>query len=93
MRVAFLRRVSSDGRVWGETIKGSSGTWSRSSPPRLGQEVIFQDLFRLLRYAVAHRADEKTARSFRQHPGLILNYFRAGRLISTGMVEGLNNKA
>jgi transposase len=36
---------------------------------------------------------KKIARSLRQHRGLILNYFRAGKLISSGAVEGLNNKA
>src|SRR5262245_24501126 len=36
---------------------------------------------------------KKIARSLRQHRELILNYFRAGRLISSGVVEGLNNKA
>src|SRR5262249_40646828 len=36
---------------------------------------------------------KKIARSLRQHRELILNYFQAGRLISSGVVEGLNNKA
>jgi transposase len=36
---------------------------------------------------------KKIARSLRQHRELILNYFRAQKLISTGVVEGLNNKA
>jgi transposase len=35
----------------------------------------------------------KIARSHRQHRELILNYFRAQKLISSGVVEGLNNKA
>ena len=33
------------------------------------------------------------ARSLRQHRELILNYFRAHKLVSSGVVEGLNNKA
>ena len=33
------------------------------------------------------------ARSLRQHRELILNYFRAQKLLSRGVVEGLNNKA
>jgi len=33
------------------------------------------------------------AHSLRQHRELILNYFRAQKLISSGVVEGLNNKA
>jgi len=36
---------------------------------------------------------KKIARSLRQHRELILNYFRAKKLFSTGVVEGLNNKA
>ena len=36
---------------------------------------------------------KKIARSLRQHRELILNYFRAQKLLSTGVVEGLNNKA
>ena len=36
---------------------------------------------------------KKIARSLRQHRQLILNYFRAQKLISSGVVEGLNNKA
>ena len=35
----------------------------------------------------------KIARSLRQHRELILNYFRAQKLISSGVVEGLSNKA
>jgi transposase len=33
------------------------------------------------------------ARSLRQHRELILNYFRAQKLLSSGVVEGLDNKA
>jgi len=36
---------------------------------------------------------KKIARSLRQHRELILNYFRAQKLISSGVLEGLNNKA
>ena len=36
---------------------------------------------------------KKIARSVRQHRELILNYFRAQTMISSGVVEGLNNKA
>ena len=36
---------------------------------------------------------KKIARSLRQHRELILNYFHAQKLISSGVVEGLNNKA
>jgi transposase len=36
---------------------------------------------------------KKIARSLRVHRELILNYFRAQKLLSSGVVEGLNNKA
>ena len=36
---------------------------------------------------------KKIARSLREHRELILNYFRAKKTISSGTVEGLNNKA
>lgn len=36
---------------------------------------------------------KKIARSLRQHRELILNYFRAQKLILSGVVEVLNNKA
>jgi len=36
---------------------------------------------------------KKIARSLREHRELTLNYFRAQKLLSSGVVEGLNNKA
>jgi len=36
---------------------------------------------------------KKIARSLRDHRELILNFFRAQKLLSSGVVEGLNNKA
>jgi transposase len=36
---------------------------------------------------------KKIARSLREHRELILNYFRAQKSLSSGIVEGLNNKA
>jgi transposase len=36
---------------------------------------------------------KKIARSLRQHRQLILNYFYAQKQLSSGVVEGLNNKA
>jgi transposase len=36
---------------------------------------------------------KKIARSLREHRELILNYFRAQKMLSSGVVEGLNNKA
>jgi transposase len=36
---------------------------------------------------------KKIARSLRNHRELILYYFRAQKMLSSGVVEGLNNKA
>ena len=36
---------------------------------------------------------KKFARTLRAHRELILNYFRAQKLFSSGVIEGLNNKA
>jgi transposase len=36
---------------------------------------------------------KKVARMLRGHRGLILNYFKAKKQFSSGVVEGLNNKA
>ena len=44
-------------------------------------------------HAVPYRTDEEDLRSLRNHRELILNYFGAQKLLSIGVVEGLNNKA
>ncbi len=36
---------------------------------------------------------KKIAHSLRDHRELILNYFRAQKMLSSGVVEGLNNEA
>ena len=36
---------------------------------------------------------KKIARMLRSHRDLILNYFKAKKVLSSGIVEGLNNKA
>ena len=36
---------------------------------------------------------KKIVRMLRSHRELILNYFKARKLISSGTIEGLNNKA
>ena len=36
---------------------------------------------------------KKIARTLRSHRALILNYFKAKKAFSSGVVEGLNNKA
>jgi transposase len=64
--------------------------WKYSSPSRAGK---FLDEW--CRQTIRSRIEpmKKIARSPRQHRELILNYFRAQKLISNGVVEGLNNKA
>jgi transposase len=45
-------------------------------------------------HAIPHRAhEEDRTLSLRHHRERILNYFRAQKLISSGVVEDLNNKA
>ena len=44
-------------------------------------------------HALAHRADEEDCRTLRSHRTLILNYFRARKRYSSGVVEVINNKA
>ena len=62
--------------------------WDYNSPAWAGK---FLDEWR--RQTMRSRIEpmKKIARSLR--PELILNYFRAGKLLSSGVVEGLNNKA
>ena len=64
--------------------------WDYRSPAWAGK---FLDEWR--RQTMRSRIEpmKKIARSLRQHRELILNYFRAQILISSGVVEGLNNKA
>jgi transposase len=64
--------------------------WEYSSPAWAGK---FLDEW--CRQTMRSRIEpmKKIARSLRQHRELILNYFRAQKLISSGVVEGLNNKA
>ena len=64
--------------------------WDYVSPYWAGQ---FLD--RWCRRTMRSRIDpaKKVARSLRNHRELLLNWFRARREISSGVVEGLNNKA
>ena len=64
--------------------------WDYNSPVWAGK---FLDDWR--RQVMRSRIDpmKNIARSLRQHRELILNYFRAQKLLSSGVVEGLNNKA
>jgi transposase len=64
--------------------------WDYNSPSWAGK---FLDEWR--RQTMRSRIEpmKKIARSLRQHRELILNYFRAQKLLSSGVVEGLNNKA
>jgi transposase len=67
-----------------------SATWDYNSPAWAGK---FLDDW--CRQVTRSRIEpmKKIARSLRQHRELILNYFRAQKLLSSGVVEGLNNKA
>ena len=64
--------------------------WEYNSPAWAGK---FLDEW--CRHTMRSRIEpmKKIARSLRQHRELILNYFRAKKTISSGTVEGLNNKA
>lgn len=64
--------------------------WDYSSPTWAGK---FLDEW--CRQVMRSRIEpmKKIARSLRQHRELILNYFHAQKLLSSGVVEGLNNKA
>jgi transposase len=64
--------------------------WDYSSPAWAGK---FLDQW--CRQVMRSRIEpmKKIARSMREHRELILNYFRAQKLFSSGVVEGLNNKA
>ncbi len=64
--------------------------WDYNSPWWAGQ---FLDQW--CRQVMRSRIDpmKKIARSLRDHRELILNYFRAQKLLSSGVVEGQNNKA
>lgn len=64
--------------------------WSFRLPSRAG---AFLDDW--CRRVMRSRIDQlkAVARSFRSHRGLILNYFKAKKAFSSGVVEGLNNKA
>ncbi|MDQ1404781.1 MAG: transposase, partial [Acidobacteriaceae bacterium] len=51
------------------------------------------EVFAVARFCAMELITKKIARSLRKHRELILNYFRAQKLLSSGVVEGLNNKA
>jgi transposase len=43
--------------------------------------------------AVSHRADEEDRTKVARAPALLINYFKAKKRFSSGVIEGLNNKA
>ena len=47
----------------------------------------------LSNHAQSHRADDEDRCTLRTHRTLLLNYFKAKKQFSSGVVEGLNNKA
>ena len=64
--------------------------WDYNSPAWAGK---FLDEW--CRHVMRSRIEpmKKIARTLRRHRELILNYFHAQKLLSSGVVEGLNNKA
>ena len=59
-----------------------SPTWAGKFIDRLVKRVMFSKIEPM----------KKEARTIRKHKGLILNYFKAKKAFSSGIVEGLNNK-
>jgi transposase len=64
--------------------------WDYSSPAWAGK-FLDQWCFQVMRSRIEPM--KKITRSLRQHGELILNYFRAQKLLSSGVIERLNNKA
>jgi hypothetical protein len=78
-------------RLLGQGLRrGRTCRWEYSSPAWAGK---FLDEWR--RQTMRSRIEpmKKIARSLRNRRELILNYFRAQKMLSSGVVEGLNNKA
>jgi len=77
---AYFFRLDLD-RLWTSTIPENAGAflddWCR----------------RIMRSRIKPMMAMAMAKSFRVHRPLILNYFRACKVFSSGVVEGLNNKA
>ena len=65
------------------------GLWSYTSPA-WGGKFLDRWCTRVMRAKIEPM--KKQARSIRKHRELILNWFRAKKVISAGIVEGLNNK-
>jgi len=64
--------------------------WSYKIPEHAG-DFLEQWCRRVMRSRIEPL--KKFAKSIRKHQGLILNYFKAAKMFSSGIVEGLNNKA
>jgi len=64
--------------------------WEYNSPTWAGKFLDFW-CFQTMRSRIEPM--KKIARSLRKHRALILNYFKAKKEFSSGVVEGLNNKA
>jgi transposase len=65
--------------------------WDYNSPAWAGK--FLDEWCRQVMRSRIEPMKKKIARSLREHRELILNYFRAQKLLSSGVVEGLNNKA
>ena len=63
--------------------------WDYNSPTWAGK---FLDQWIMLVMLSRIEPMKKVARTLRSHRELILNYFRAKKQLSSGVIEGLNNK-
>ena len=64
--------------------------WDYNSPAWAGKFLDFW-CFQTMRARIEPM--KKIARTLRAHRALLLNYFKARKQFSSGVVEGLNNKA
>ena len=79
--------------------------WNTERPHGLGDRTRWSDISgyppgRYTRHgaikpceAVIEPMKKKIARTLRSHRALLLNYFKARKQFSSGVIEGLNNKA
>jgi transposase len=90
LQAAFLGWAGGRTTQAGQPKKEEPALWDYNSPWWAGQ---FLDQWS--RQVMRPRVEpmKKIARSLRDHRELILNYLRAQKLLSSGVVEGLSNKA
>ncbi len=92
VRARESRRMASEGRT--PLLKKSR--WlllKREENLKAEQRFRLRDLLRYNLKTVRAYLLKEAFQQLWEHPALILNYFRAQKMISSGVVEGLNNKA